>query len=192
MRAVCVLAAHLEPARCRLPFQCRCLCASFQVVMWEQLYRCCLCASSREVLMVLAAQSTCSVVGTYVGPSVLRLALRLHFWDPCSVSLNCCSHRAARSPSPLCLMLHLFCGCYSCLRSVLSVRCFVSPHLLIPVHSVLAFSCPHELIQHSRSARLVVCLLPGSCSCGSASLASWCVPELHDVLEPHPERHHTY
>ena len=39
--------------------------------------------------------------------------------------------------------------------------------------------CLHELIQYSCSAHFVMCLLPGSCSCGSAFHASWRVPELH-------------
>ena len=68
----------------------------------------------------------------YFCPSVHRLPFRLHVSYCCLVSfatLDCCSHRAERSSSPLCLMLHRFRGCNSCLRSVLFVRRLVLLHL---------------------------------------------------------------
>ena len=60
---------------------------------------------------------------------------RLHF-----ATLSCCFHRAGRSPSPQCLMLHRFCGSYSYLRSVLSVRCLTPPLVARP-HSLPLLAC---------------------------------------------------
>ena len=83
--------------------------------------------------------------------------------------------------------------------SLLGTTCDVE--LLLPPYSTASSphlcqfsSCPpgcvHELMQSLCPANFVVRLLPGSCTCDTAVLAPWRVPELHGVFVNHSELHH--
>ena len=114
-------------------------------------------------------------------------------------------------------MLHRCCGCYPCLRSVLSVRCLVPPPVA-RLHSLPLLACGgrHPCpIRHvpsclASSSSLSIMYLPSAVLMSSfnirvlhiSSCASWflllrvgilcilvCTP-LHDVLVPHLKRHH--
>ena len=161
----------------------------------------------------LAARLACPVIvpsylGRFlrpVGPIVLRLALHLHVSCHCSVSpaiLSCCSHRPERCQSLQHSMLHRFCGCHCCLHSSISTS-------TCPASAGLSWPSPANRLTYfyvvssstsilSPPSPVLVCsfsicvLLPGSCNCASASLASWRVPEQHDILVSHTERKQKY
>ena len=119
--------------------------------------------SSSSVFLVIFAASSCRR---------LRPALRLHFSYCCSVSLatlKCCSHRAELSPSPLCLVLHRICSCYSCLCSVQFVRAssICSPSLFALCGLVVAVTRV-SLVSSLRTCQCCPCLqlavLTSSCN----------------------------